>query len=35
MAKVITPEEAAGLIKDGDRVVISGFIGMCFPQEVV
>ena len=34
MAKVITPEEAAKLIKDGDTLAASGFIGMCFPQEV-
>lgn len=34
MAKVITPQEAANLIQDGDRVVMSGFIGMCHPQEV-
>lgn len=34
MSKVITPEEAALLVKDGDRIVMSGFIGMCHPQEL-
>lgn len=34
MAKIISPEQAAELIQDGDRVVMSGFIGMCHPQEV-
>lgn len=34
MAKVITPQEAAALVKDGDRIVMSGFIGMCHPQEI-
>lgn len=34
MSKVITPEQAAELIQDGDRVVMSGFIGMAHPQEI-
>lgn len=34
MSKVITPQEAAGLVQDGDRITMSGFIGMCHPQEV-
>lgn len=34
MAKVITPQQAAELVKDGDRIVMSGFIGMCHPQEI-
>lgn len=34
MSKVITPEQAAELVKDGDRIVMSGFIGMCHPQEI-
>lgn len=34
MAKIITPQEAAELVKDGDRLVMAGFIGMCHPQEV-
>lgn len=34
MSKVITPAQAADLVKDGDRIVMSGFIGMCHPQEV-
>lgn len=34
MSKVITPQQAADLVKDGDRIVMSGFIGMCHPQEI-
>lgn len=34
MAKIVTPSEAAALVQDGDRIVMSGFIGMCHPQEV-
>lgn len=34
MSKVITPQQAAELIKDGDRVAMLGFIGMAHPQEV-
>lgn len=34
MAQVITPEQAAELVKDGDRLVMLGFIGMAHPQEV-
>lgn len=34
MSKVITPQQAAELIQDGDRVSMSGFIGMCHPQEI-
>lgn len=34
MSKVITSAQAAELVKDGDRVVMSGFIGMAHPQEV-
>lgn len=34
MSKLITPAQAAELVKDGDRLVMSGFIGMCHPQEV-
>lgn len=34
MSKVITPQQAAELVKDGDRLALLGFIGMCHPQEV-
>ena len=34
MSKVITPAQAAELVHDGDRIVMSGFIGMAHPQEV-
>lgn len=34
MSKVITPQQAAELVKDGDRIAMLGFIGMCHPQEV-
>ncbi len=34
MAKVISPAQAAELVQDGDRITMSGFIGMCHPQEV-
>lgn len=34
MSKVITPKQAAELVKDGDRLVMLGFIGMAHPQEV-
>ena len=34
MSKVITPAQAAELVKDGDRLTMLGFIGMGHPQEV-
>lgn len=34
MSKVITPQQAAELVKDGNRLSMLGFIGMCHPQEV-
>lgn len=34
MSKVITPQQAAELVKDGDRLVLLGFIGMAHPQEI-
>ena len=34
MAKILSAEEAVSMIKDGDTVGISGFIGMGHPQEL-
>lgn len=34
MARFMTAQEAAGLIKDGDTVAISGFLGMGHPEEI-
>jgi propionate CoA-transferase len=34
MSKLMTPEEAVKLIKDGDAVGVGGFIGMGHPQEL-
>ncbi len=32
--KVVTAAEAVRLIRDGDSVVIEGFVGQCFPEEL-
>ena len=32
MAKIITATEAAKLLKDGDTVATSGFVGNCHPE---
>ncbi|MBU4606768.1 MAG: acyl CoA:acetate/3-ketoacid CoA transferase, partial [Proteobacteria bacterium] len=32
--KVVTPQEAVALIKDGDTVATSGFVGIGFAEEV-
>ncbi|MDD7909629.1 acyl CoA:acetate/3-ketoacid CoA transferase [Pseudovibrio exalbescens] len=32
--KVLTPEGAAGLIQDGDRVILGGFIGAVVPEAI-
>ncbi|MGM9960883.1 MAG: acyl CoA:acetate/3-ketoacid CoA transferase [Allobaculum sp.] len=34
MSKVITPQQAAELVHDGDRIAMLGFIGMGHPQEI-
>lgn len=34
MSKLVTPQEAVKLIKDGDMVGVGGFIGMAHPQEL-
>jgi propionate CoA-transferase len=31
---VVTADEAVRLIRDGDRVVVEGFVGQCFPEEL-
>ena len=35
MAKVISVEEVVGLIKDGDTVMIGGFMGCGSPHKVI
>lgn len=35
MAKIMTAAEAVALIKDGDTIATSGFVGSVFPEEVV
>ena len=30
--KIISPEEAAGLLKDGDTFTTSGFVASCIPE---
>jgi propionate CoA-transferase len=32
--KVVTAAEAVRLIRDGDSIVIEGFVGQCFPEEL-
>jgi len=32
--KIISPEEAVALIRDGDTVVVEGFAGQCFAEEL-
>ncbi len=32
--KVVTADEAVRLIRDGDSVVVEGFVGQCFPEEL-
>ena len=32
--KVVTAEEAVALIRDGDTVVVEGFAGQCFAEEL-
>jgi propionate CoA-transferase len=34
VSKLITPQEAVKLIKDGDKIGVGGFIGMGHPQEL-
>ncbi len=33
--KTVTAAEAVRLIRDGDAVVVGGFVGACFPEELV
>ena len=33
--KIVTAAEAVRLIRDGDAVVVGGFLGSCFPEELV
>src|SRR6185503_17456583 len=32
--KVVTAAEAVALIRDGDTIVVEGFIGQCFAEEL-
>ena len=34
MAKIISANEAAKLVKDGDMIATSGFVGNCHPEAV-
>lgn len=33
--KVVSPEEAAAVIRDGDTVSVSGFVGIGTPDELI